>query len=328
MDKKILLSVKDLHIHYITRNMGTCRAVNGVSFNLIEGETLGLVGETGAGKTTIAKGIMRLVSDPPGKITGGEIEFEGKNLLNLPIREMRKYRGDKISMIFQDPMTALNPIDTVGMQIMEVLKLHSGKVSQSELKEKAGQMLEMVGIPAQRLYEYPHQFSGGMKQRIVIAIALACSPKLLIADEPTTALDVTIQAQILDLMNRLKKEMNTSMLLITHDLGVVAEMCDKLAVIYAGEIVEYASARQIYKNTLHPYTIGLFESLPSLTGDETRLKPIKGMMPDPANLPEGCYFHPRCPYADEQCGTCKPELTDAGDGHLVRCHKLKKAGGR
>lgn len=328
MDKKILLSVKDLHIHYITRNMGTCRAVNGVSFNLIEGETLGLVGETGAGKTTIAKGIMRLVSDPPGKITGGEIEFEGKDLLKLPIREMRKYRGDKISMIFQDPMTALNPIDTVGMQIMEVLKLHSGKVSKSELKEKAGQMLEMVGIPAQRLYEYPHQFSGGMKQRIVIAIALACSPKLLIADEPTTALDVTIQAQILDLMNRLKKEMNTSMLLITHDLGVVAEMCDKLAVIYAGEIVEYASARQIYKDTLHPYTIGLFESLPSLTGDETRLKPIKGMMPDPANLPEGCYFHPRCPYADEQCGKCKPELIDAGDGHLVRCHKLKKAGGR
>ena len=326
MDTNALLSVKNLHIHYITRNMGTCRAVNGVGFDLIQGETLGLVGETGAGKTTIAKGIMGLVSDPPGKVIRGTVEFQGENLLGLPGKKMRKYRGNKISMIFQDPMTALNPIDTVGMQIMEVIKLHSGSSSRRELEEKAGQMLEMVGIPAQRLGEYPHQFSGGMKQRIVIAIALACSPRLLIADEPTTALDVTIQAQILELMNRLKKEMNTSMILITHDLGVVAEMCDKLEVIYDGEIVEYGSARQVYKNTMHPYTIGLFESLPSLTGDETRLKPIKGMMPDPADLPKGCCFHPRCPYAQEKCRTRKPELTDVGDGHMVRCHRQEKGG--
>ncbi|PNV60301.1 dipeptide/oligopeptide/nickel ABC transporter ATP-binding protein [Clostridium sp. chh4-2] len=328
MDKENVLSVKDLHIHYITRNMGTCRAVNGVSFNLAGGETLGLVGETGAGKTTIARGIMRLVSDPPGKIISGSIEFKGEDLLQMPLKKMKKYRGNKISMIFQDPMTALNPIDPVGMQIMEVLKLHSGLKSKADLERKAGEMLELVGIPAERLKEYPHQFSGGMKQRIVIAIALACSPELLIADEPTTALDVTIQAQILDLMNKLKSEMKTSMILITHDLGVVAEMCDKIAVVYAGEIVEYGTARQIYKETAHPYTIGLFESLPSLTGEETRLKPIMGMMPDPSNLPSGCYFHPRCPYADKRCEECKPELLDIGGGHLVRCGKTGLAAGR
>lgn len=321
MDKETLLSVKDLNIRYVTRNMGVCRAVNGVSFDLLSGETLGLVGETGAGKTTIARGIMRLVSDPPGKITGGSIEFRGEDLMKLPVKKMKKYRGDKISMIFQDPMTALNPIDTVGEQIIEVLKLHSGLKGRKALEEKAGEMLEMVGIPAGRQREYPHQFSGGMKQRIVIAIALACSPELLIADEPTTALDVTIQAQILDLMNKLKQDMKTSMILITHDLGVVAEMCDKIAVVYAGEIVEYGTARQIYKETAHPYTVGLFESLPSLTGEETRLKPILGMMPDPSNLPSGCYFHPRCPYADQNCADRKPELLDIGNGHLVRCGK-------
>lgn len=328
MDKENVLSVKDLHIHYITRNMGTCRAVNGVSFDLAGGETLGLVGETGAGKTTIARGIMRLVSDPPGKIISGSIEFKGEDLLKMPLKKMKKYRGNKISMIFQDPMTALNPIDPVGMQIMEVLKLHSGLKSKGDLERKAGEMLELVGIPSGRLREYPHQFSGGMKQRIVIAIALACSPELLIADEPTTALDVTIQAQILDLMNKLKSDMKTSMILITHDLGVVAEMCDKIAVVYAGEIVEYGTARQIYKETAHPYTIGLFESLPSLTGEETRLKPIMGMMPDPSNLPSGCYFHPRCPYADKRCEECKPELLDIGGGHLVRCGKTGLAAGR
>lgn len=328
MDKENVLSVKDLHIHYITRNMGTCRAVNGVSFDLAGGETLGLVGETGAGKTTIARGIMRLVSDPPGKIISGSIEFKGEDLLKMPLKKMKKYRGNKISMIFQDPMTALNPIDPVGMQIMEVLKLHSGLKSKGDLERKAGEMLELVGIPAGRLKEYPHQFSGGMKQRIVIAIALACSPELLIADEPTTALDVTIQAQILDLMNKLKSDMKTSMILITHDLGVVAEMCDKIAVVYAGEIVEYGTARQIYKETAHPYTIGLFESLPSLTGEETRLKPIMGMMPDPSNLPSGCYFHPRCPYADTRCEECKPELMDIGGGHLVRCGKTGLVAGR
>ena len=321
MDNEKVLSVKDLHIHYITRNMGTCRAVNGVSFDLAAGETLGLVGETGAGKTTIARGIMRLVSDPPGKIINGAIEFKGEDLLKMPLNKMKKYRGNKISMIFQDPMTALNPIDTAGAQIIEVLKLHSGLKTRGDLEKRAGEMLEMVGIPAGRLKEYPHQFSGGMKQRIVIAIALACSPELLIADEPTTALDVTIQAQILDLMNKLKNDLKTSMILITHDLGVVAEMCDKIAVVYAGEIVEYGTARQIYKETAHPYTIGLFESLPSLTGEETRLKPIKGMMPDPSNLPSGCCFHPRCPYADQECRNDRPKLLDAGGGHLVRCSK-------
>ncbi|MBS6645262.1 MAG: ABC transporter ATP-binding protein [Clostridiaceae bacterium] len=321
MDNEKVLSVKDLHIHYITRNMGTCRAVNGVSFDLAAGETLGLVGETGAGKTTIARGIMRLVSDPPGKIINGAIEFKGEDLLKMPLNKMKKYRGNKISMIFQDPMTALNPIDTAGAQIIEVLKLHSGLKTRGDLEKRAGEMLEMVGIPAGRLKEYPHQFSGGMKQRIVIAIALACSPELLIADEPTTALDVTIQAQILDLMNKLKNDLKTSMILITHDLGVVAEMCDKIAVVYAGEIVEYGTARQIYKETAHPYTIGLFESLPSLTGEETRLKPIKGMMPDPSNLPSGCCFHPRCPYADQECRNDRPKLLDTGGGHLVRCSK-------
>ena len=326
MGQEYLLSVKDLHIHYVTRDMGVCKAVNGVGFNLAYGETLGLVGETGAGKTTIARGIMRLVSEPPGKIMGGEIWFKDENLLTLPIKKMRKYRGDKISMIFQDPMTALNPIDQVGTQIEEVLKLHTNLKSKHQLEEKAGEMLEMVGIPAGRLHEYPHQFSGGMKQRIVIAIALACSPELLIADEPTTALDVTIQAQILELMNNLKRELNTSMILITHDLGVVAEMCDKIAVIYAGEVVEYGTARHIYKETSHPYTIGLFESLPSLTKIETRLKPIQGLMPDPANLPEGCCFHPRCPFADENCRCRKPDLVDVGGGHLVRCCKAVKGG--
>ncbi len=326
-NNNVFLEVKDLVVEY-TSGEDTVHAVNGVSFSLKKGKTLALVGETGAGKTTIAKTIMRILPDPPAKIRGGQVFLNGTDLLGMSEVDMRKVRGGKISMVFQDPMTALNPIDPVGMQIMEVLKLHSGLKSKADLERKAGEMLELVGIPAERLKEYPHQFSGGMKQRIVIAIALACSQELLIADEPTTALDVTIQAQILDLMNKLKSEMKTSMILITHDLGVVAEMCDKIAVVYAGEIVEYGTARQIYKETAHPYTIGLFESLPSLTGEETRLKPIMGMMPDPSNLPSGCYFHPRCPYADKRCEECKPELLDIGGGHLVRCGKTGLAAGR
>lgn len=317
-DNQKLLSVKDLTIHYVTRDMGVCRAANGISFDLERGETLGLVGETGAGKTTVARGIMRLVPDPPGKILSGSVLFEGEDLLKLPMRRMRKIRGEKISMIFQDPMTALNPVDTVGRQIEEVLKLHMNG-SKEEIHQRAKEMMETVGIPAERFNEYPHQFSGGMKQRIVIAIALACSPELLIADEPTTALDVTIQAQILDLMNKLKSEMGTSMLLITHDLGVVAEMCDKVAIVYAGEIVEYGDVRHIYRNMLHPYTVGLFNSLPNIDGEKMRLKPIKGLMPDPANLPQGCYFAPRCQCASARCLKEHPELTEVENGHTVRC---------
>jgi len=295
--------------------------LNDVNIEIGVGETLGLVGETGAGKTTLAKGIMRLIPSPPGKIIDGQIHYQGKELLALSLKDMQEIRGGHISMIFQDPMTSLNPIDTVGAQIAEVLKLHSAPVSKQQLMRKAADMLEMVGIPGERSYDYPHQFSGGMKQRIVIAIALACSPELIIADEPTTALDVTIQAQILELMNKLKKETQTSMILITHDLGIVAEMCDKVAVVYAGEIVEYGTARQVYKETQHPYTLGLFQSLPSLTGDETRLKPIAGMMPDPSDLPPGCCFHPRCPFAENACQASKPPLRVLETGHKVRCMK-------
>ena len=319
MEKEKLLSVKNLTVHYVTHDLGTCRAVNNVSFHLNKGETLGLVGETGAGKTTIARGIMRLVAAPAGQVKEGKIFFQGQNLLSLNDKQMRQVRGRKISMIFQDPMTALNPIDTVGEQIEEIIKLHNKKSSRAEIIKKTAEIMEMVGIPAERMREYPHQFSGGMKQRIVIAIALACNPDLLIADEPTTALDVTIQAQILELMNRLQRELGTSMILITHDLGVVAEMCDTVAIVYAGEILEYGTAEQIYENTLHPYTRGLFESLPSLTGQADRLKPIPGLTPDPANLPEGCRFCPRCAYATEECRTVHPELRDQGDGHWVRC---------
>lgn len=318
-ESNVLLSIRDLSIEYNTRDMGCCKAVNHVSFDLMKGETLGLVGETGAGKTTIARGIMSLVPNPPGKIVSGSILYDGMDLLKLKKKELRKIRGKKISMIFQDPMTALNPVDTVGEQIEEVLKLHPDRQSQGTTREKAMRMLEVVGIPAERIDEYPHQFSGGMKQRIVIAIALACSPELLIADEPTTALDVTIQAQILHLMNRLKEEMGTSMMLITHDLGVVAEMCNRVAVIYAGEVVEIGTAEDIFLRRKHPYTQGLFDSLPSIAGKKVKLKPIQGMMPDPSALPLGCAFAPRCPRCTEECKKCHPELNAIDTGHKVRC---------
>ena len=281
------LEIRDLNVEFKS-DRGTVRAVNHVSFHVNKGETIGLVGETGAGKTTTALSIMKLVPGPHGKIKSGEILFEGEDLLKKSEKEMRKIRGGRISMIFQDPMTSLNPVVTVGDQIAEVIKLHNAKLSHHEIKEKAEQMLELVGIPAARYGEYPHQFSGGMKQRVVIAIALACNPELLIADEPTTALDVTIQAQVLELMARLKKELNTSMILITHDLGVVAGECDRVAIMYAGEIVEYGSLKNIYKETKHPYTIGLFRSIPNIDKKDERLVPIPGLMPDPANLPSGC----------------------------------------
>lgn len=312
------LQVQNLTIHYITRE-GTVRAVNDVSFSIEHGKTLGLVGETGAGKTTTALGILRLVPDPPGKIISGEIMFEGKDILKAEGSELRSIRGRKISMIFQDPMTALNPVIRVGDQIAEVVRLHD-KCSKSESEDRARRMLETVGIPAERANDYPHQFSGGMKQRVMIAIALACSPQLLIADEPTTALDVTIQAQVLEMINELKEKFGTSMLLITHDLGVVAETCDSVAVMYAGQIVEYGTLEDIFDHMAHPYTKGLFNSLPSLDKSTRRLQPIPGLMPNPTDLPEGCCFHPRCPQAGEQCRKEAPCLKELSDGHFVRCH--------
>ena len=313
-----VLEIKDLVIEYKTMD-GTVHAVNNVDLEIGEGETLGLVGETGAGKTTTALGVLRLIPDPPGIIRQGEIRLKGKNVMEMTQDELRAMRGDEISMIFQDPMTALNPVLTVGDQIAEIYFLHND-CSKAESLAKAREMLEMVGIPGERAVDYPHQFSGGMKQRVVIAIALACQPSLIIADEPTTALDVTIQAQVLDMMRDLRDKMNTSMLLITHDLGVVAEVCDKVAIMYSGEIVEYGTLEHIFNHTMHPYTMGLFNSLPSLDKDTDRLIPIHGLMPDPTDLPEGCAFQPRCPYAREECRRSHPELRKLDDGHMCRCH--------
>lgn len=315
-----ILEVRNLEIRYVT-DEETVYAVNDISFALQKGESIGLVGETGAGKTTTALGIMGLVPDPPGEVVAGSIMFEGKDLLQLSEKQMREIRGGKISMIFQDPMTSLNPVMTVGEQIAEVVLLHN-KISKAEARKRAIEMLEQVGIPGSRCDDYPHQFSGGMKQRVVIAIALACSPELLIADEPTTALDVTIQAQVLELMKKLKREYNTSLILITHDLGVVAKICDKVAVVYAGEIIESGTLKDIYTDKRHPYTIGLFDSLPDIENDAATLKVIQGMVPDPANLPEGCKFHPRCPYATEACksGTIPP--VRISESHMVRCNRF------
>ncbi|MCQ2554312.1 MAG: ABC transporter ATP-binding protein [Clostridia bacterium] len=318
-----LLEVKDLTIHYDT-DAGSVEAVNNVSFELNKGETLGLVGETGAGKSTVALGIMQLVPNPPGVIKSGQIIFEGKDLVTTSEKEMRKIRGDKISMIFQDPMTALNPVKTVEDQIVEVISLHQN-LSKKDALVKACEMLELVGIKAERITDYPHQFSGGMKQRVVIAIALACNPALLIADEPTTALDVTIQAQVIEMMAKLKNELGTSMILITHDLGVVAEMCDKVAVVYAGEIVEYGTLEDIFEDpNHHPYTVGLFGAIPDLDKETDRLSPIDGLMPDPMNLPQGCNFSPRCPHATEKCKTVNPCACEVGPGHTIKCHLFAK----
>ena len=312
-----ILEIKHLTIQYKTRK-GIVRAVNGIDLSVRKSETIGIVGETGAGKTTTALGILRLISEPPGKIVDGEVLFEGKDLLKLPVAEMRKIRGDRISMIFQDPMTALNPIMTVGNQIAEVIRLH-GKLSIPQSVVKAQEMLELVGIQAERFNEYPHQFSGGMKQRVVIAIALACSPSLLIADEPTTALDVTIQAQVLEMMKKLKDEFNTAMILITHDLGVVAETCEKVAIMYAGKIIEFGSAEDIFDRYKHPYTKGLFGSIPDLDQKRDRLKPIAGLMPDPTALPKGCSFAPRCPERMPQCEAGVIPTIRLSDSHKVQC---------
>lgn len=318
--KNNLLTIKDLEVIYKT-DLETVYAVNKISLSLKRGETLGIVGETGAGKTTTALSLLRLLPERTAKIVGGEIYYDGKDLLTISEKEMQSIRGEKISMIFQDPMTALNPVITVGKQIAESLLLHNiDNKSRDDIEDRVDQSLEMVGIPAFRKNEYPHQFSGGMKQRVVIAIALACNPQLLIADEPTTALDVTIQAQVLAMMNELKERLETAMLMITHDLGVVAQTCDNVAIMYAGEIIEYGSVEDIFSSEgHHPYTEGLFGSIPDLESDEPRLHPIKGLMPDPTNLPKGCKFSPRCPKCMDICREQVPE--EYGEGtHTIRCH--------
>ena len=320
---KPLLSIRNLSVEYHA-NDSVIKAVNGVSLDLEAGCTLGLVGETGSGKTTIAKSIMRILLQPPAVIRAGEIFFDGRDLLKLPEKEMRKVRGGEISMVFQDPMTALNPIAYVGDQIAEAIRLHE-KLGKLEAKRKAATMLEMVGIPAERYEDYPHQFSGGMKQRVIIAIALACNPHLLLADEPTTALDVTIQAQVLDMMENLKRQLNTAMILITHDLGIVARNCDRVAIIYAGSIMEIGTKEDVFDGYAHPYTEGLFGCIPTVHMGSRRLTPIAGMIPAPANLPEGCPFAPRCRYAADECRRGVIPTAEVAPGHRVRClHPIHK----
>ncbi len=317
-----LLQIEDLHIHYMSEGRKV-QAVNGVSFEINAGETIGLVGETGAGKTTMALAIMKLIQKPAGRYAGGKILFNGEDLITASESRMHTIRGNQISMIFQDPMTSLNPVYTVGDQIAEVVALHQ-KVTAKQAMDRAGEVLELVGIPKERADEYPHQFSGGMKQRVCIAMALAANPQLLIADEPTTALDVTIQAQVLDLMGKLKRELNTAMILITHDLGIVSEVCDKVAIMYAGRIIEFGTLEDIYRNPTHPYTLGLFNSIPKLTEKIHRLTPIKGLMPDPTNLPEGCAFAPRCDHACEDCMHKRPATEMMNDTHAVACLRWRE----
>ena len=320
-----LLDIRNLSVAFDT-DSGKVYAVNNLSLKIGRKETLGLVGETGAGKTTTALAVMKLIQSPPGKITSGEIILEVQDLMRVPEKDMFNIRGNKISMIFQDPMTSLNPVMTVGEQISEVIELHQ-KLSKNELRKKTEEMLEVVGIRKERINDYPHQFSGGMKQRVVIAMALACNPELIIADEPTTALDVTIQAQVLELMKNLKEKYDTSMILITHDLGVVAEICDYVSVIYAGSIVEYASVKDMYETPGHPYTKGLFNSIPSLDEDVESLTTIKGNPPDPSALPSGCRFHPRCDKCMEICKHTNPEFQEVSPGHFIACHLFKKGEG-
>jgi peptide/nickel transport system ATP-binding protein len=311
-----ILEIKNLHVHYVTED-DVIKAVNGVNLEIRKGESLGLVGETGAGKTTTALSIMQLVPYPPGIIVDGEINLKGKNLNYNTEKENRQLRGNGISMIFQDSMTALNPIMTVGDQLSEVVMTHKN-ISKTEAKKQVTELLQIVGVKSDRYNDYPHQFSGGMKQRVMICMALLCNPELLIADEPTTALDVTIQAQVLDLINNLRKKYDMSMLLITHDLGVVAETCDRVAIMYAGQVVEFGTVEEVYTNPRHPYTSGLFESIPKLEEDNEVLIPIEGSIANPAALPSGCYFHPRCKYKKEICERVSPEVQ--GMGQLCKCH--------
>ena len=320
-----LLEVKSLRIDFRTQD-GIVHALNGVDLTLNEGETLGLVGETGAGKTTLAKGIMRLIQTPPGKYVSGEILYEGRDMLKMPDAELRKIRGKHISMVFQDPMTALNPVMSIGDQISETIAIHE-HMKKQKARERTYEMLECVGILPQRYNDYPHQFSGGMKQRVVIALALACNPKVLLADEPTTALDVTIQAQMFELMRDLRKKFNTATLLITHDLGLVAQNCERVAVIYAGEIVEFGSLHDVFKHMQHPYTVGLFHAIPRLDVNVERLEPIEGLMPDPSLEPVGCRFCDRCKHTMDRCARERPAINMVSEGHGVRCFLSEQNGG-
>ena len=313
-----LLDIKDLSVQYKTHD-GVVYAVNGINLSLAKGETLGLVGETGAGKTTTALSILRLLPDRIGNIEGGKILLEGEDITNANEAKLRDIRGNKVSMIFQDPMTSLNPILPVGKQIEEAVFLHT-KLTKEERERRVDEMLTAVGLQPSRKNEFPHQFSGGMKQRIVIAIALACKPDLLLADEPTTALDVTIQAQVLQMMNELKKQFNTGMLLITHDLGVVAQTCDKVAIMYAGRVVENGTVKDIYESeNHHPYTVGLFNSIPEMNRDSDRLAPIPGLMPDPMIRQKGCSFSDRCPHATDRCHNEIPKNYNVTDKHIISC---------
>ncbi|CAN5455618.1 ABC transporter ATP-binding protein [soil metagenome] len=321
-----LLEIKDLRTYFYGQD-AVAKAVDGVTYRVMPRKTLGIVGESGCGKSITALSVMRLIPQPPGKIVSGEILFKGRDLLTLREREMRKVRGNQISMIFQEPMTSLNPVFTIGDQISEVFRIHRNMGKREALGE-AVRMLEMVRIPAaaQRVHEYPHQMSGGMRQRVMIAMALSCNPDLLIADEPTTALDVTVQAQILDLMSKLKEEYGSSILMITHDLGVIAEISDDVAVMYAGQVAEYASTDKLFEQPMHPYTIGLLDSRPRLLdfAEKNRLRPILGAVPSPTRQPSGCRFHPRCPYATPECEQEVPQMREVLPGHMVRCHWAEK----
>jgi len=322
MDNGRLLEIRNLKTYFHVRG-GVLKAVDDVSLTIAQGETLGLVGESGCGKSVTASTVMGLIPMPPGFIAGGEVVFEGRDLLKVPESRMREIRGNKISMIFQEPMTSLNPVFTVGDQVAEVIRLHE-KLSRKETRERVIESFRLVGIPAaeSRIDDYPHQMSGGMRQRVMIAMALACHPKLMIADEPTTALDVTIQAQILELMNTLKSETGASILFITHDLGVIAEMAQNVAVMYAGKVMEAADAQTLFADPRHPYTRGLLSSIPIVGLDKKarRLSTIPGVVPSLFSLPRGCLFHERCSVGRKECGTEEPPLIDLGKGHLVRCH--------
>ena len=324
MKDDVILQVKDLKTYFFDRT-GKVPAVDGVDFTIRKGETLGIVGESGCGKSVTSMSILKLLP-PEGKVVDGEIIFKGENIVNYSAEQMEKIRGKEIAMIFQEPMTSLNPVYTVGTQISEMITAHE-KVSKKEVRERAIEMLRLVGIPSpeKRVDEYPHELSGGMRQRVMIAMALSCNPELLIADEPTTALDVTIQAQVLELMKQLIREKEMSMLMITHDLGVVAEVCEDVAVMYAGRIVEKGTADDVFNHMRHPYTEGLFDSLPNLKQRGEELVPIKGLMPDPSDLPPGCAFAPRCPYATEACTKAVPELAsvDGSETHFVACSAYK-----
>ena len=319
----LVLDIENLSVRFATED-GVVNAVNGLDLRIEKGKAIGLVGETGAGKTTTALSILRLVPDPPGVVDCDKLEVNGQDILSMSAKELEKVRGKEVSMIFQDPMTALNPVFTVGDQIAESISIHEN-VSMVEAQKLAVGMLELVGIPGERAGDCPHQFSGGMKQRVVIAIALACHPQLLIADEPTTALDVTIQAQVLDLMKNLRKQYQTSLIMITHDLGIVAEICDEVAVMYAGNVVEQGTLEDVFNHTMHPYTEGLFNSLPNVNDRKSKLKPIPGLMPDPTALPEGCPFHPRCQYATEACKQVQ-EKRYVSDTHFIRCCAYDRPG--